>query len=91
LIGVALRFLNEPSPDRAYVLMGIDDIPPVKGDVGGDNGGCDPGPDGVLRYGHIPLAERERIIAGICHTNVNRGRPASPHWVLGSSIRRLKA
>jgi len=62
LTGIALRFLNEPSPDRAYVLMGIDDIPPAKGEVG--DGGSDVGSDGVLRYGHIPLAERDRIIAG---------------------------
>src|SRR5262249_57500122 len=33
LTGVALRFLNEPSSDRAYVLMGIDDVPPANGDV----------------------------------------------------------
>jgi phage terminase large subunit-like protein len=63
MTGVALRFLNEPSPDRAYVLMEIDDIPPAKGDAG-DNGGSDAGPDDVLRHGHIPLGERERIIAG---------------------------
>jgi phage terminase large subunit-like protein len=79
LTGVALRFLNEPSPDRAYVMMGIDDIPPAKGD-----GGSDVGSDGVLRYGHIPLAERERIIAGyLPHERESRatGKPA-----LGSGL-----
>jgi phage terminase large subunit-like protein len=84
LTGVALRFLNEPSPDRAYVLMGIDDIPPAKGDVGGHGGGGDVGPDGVLRYGHIPLAERESIIAGyLPHERESRstGKPA-----LGSGL-----
>src|SRR5262249_20127165 len=80
LTGVALRFLNEPSPDRAYVLMGIDDIPPAKGDAGG----ADVGPDGVLRHGHIPLAERERIINGyLPHERESRstGKPA-----LGSGL-----
>jgi hypothetical protein len=42
------------------------------------------GPDGVRRYGHIPLAERERIIAGyLPHERESRstGKPA-----LGSGL-----
>ena len=77
MTGIALRFLNEPSPDRRYVVMGLDDIPPAEAEGGAD--GDDVGPDGVLRYGHIPLAERDRIIAGyLPHERESRstGKPA---------------
>lgn len=50
--GVSIRYRQEHSPDRAYVQMGLDDVPPAEGE-GGD------GPPG-----HIPLAERQRIIDG---------------------------
>ena len=86
LTGIALRFLNEPSPDRAYVVMSLDDIPGAKSDLGGggDDGGGDANPDGTLRYGHIPLAERQSIIAGyLPHERESRttGKPA-----LGSGL-----
>jgi phage terminase large subunit-like protein len=85
LTGIALRFLNEPSPDRAYVMMGLDDIPPAKGDAASAvTTTVDVGADGVQKYGHIPLAERERIIAGyLPHERESRstGKPA-----LGSGL-----
>jgi len=56
--GISIRYRQEQSPDRTFVQMGLDDVPPAKDDLdeGGDGGG---GP-----YGHIPLGERERIIDG---------------------------
>lgn len=58
--GISIRFRQEQSPDRTFVQMGIDDVPPAKDDFdeGGDSGD-DQGP-----YGHIPLAEREKIVEG---------------------------
>jgi phage terminase large subunit-like protein len=58
--GVSIRFRQEQSADRTFVQMGIADIPPAKDDLdeGGDSGG-DGGP-----YGHVPLAERAKIIEG---------------------------
>ena len=50
--GISIRYRQEHSPDRTFVQMGLDDVPPVEGE-GGE------GP-----VGHIPLAERQRIIAG---------------------------
>ena len=50
--GISIRYRQESSPDRTFVQMGLADVPPAEGE-GGD------GPPG-----HIPLAERQRIISG---------------------------
>ena len=63
MTGVSARYREEHSPDRTFVQMGIDDVPPAKGDVA-EPGGPDDGDTGGGSYGHIPLAERERIIEG---------------------------
>lgn len=59
--GISTRYRQEQSPDRTFVQMGIDDVPPAKDDLeagGGGSGGAPP------VYGHMPLAEREKIIEG---------------------------
>ena len=53
--GISIRYRQEHSPDRTFVQMGLDDVPPAVEDGGG-------GPDSPP--GHIPLAERQRIIDG---------------------------
>ena len=81
MTGVALRFLNEPSPDRAYVVMSLDDVPTAAGDIAVSDAGAS---DGVRRHGHIAPGERERIISGyLPHERKSRttGRPA-----LGSGL-----
>lgn len=54
---VSIRFRQEQSPDRTFVQMGLADVPPAKDDL--PEGGADDVPPG-----HIPLAEREKIIEG---------------------------
>jgi phage terminase large subunit-like protein len=58
--GISIRFRQEQSPDRAFVQMGLADVPAAKDDFdeGGGSGDAAGGP-----YGHIPLGERERIIS----------------------------
>jgi len=56
---VSIRYREERSPDRAFVQMGIDDVPPHKDDLlpgyGGSAGDS---------FGHIRLADRHRIVDG---------------------------
>jgi hypothetical protein len=61
--GISVRYRQEHSPDRAFVQMGIDDVPPAKDDFDEDAGGDGDG-GGAGLYGHIPLGEREKIIEG---------------------------
>jgi phage terminase large subunit-like protein len=60
--GISIRYRQEQSPDRAFVQMGLADVPPAKDDF--DEGGDGGGGSGSGLYGHIPLGERERIIGG---------------------------
>lgn len=84
MTAIALRFLEERSPDRAHVFMTLDDIPGAKGEVVNGTDDNEVGTDGIRRYGHIPLIEREKIIAGyLPHEREARttGRPT-----LGSGL-----
>ena len=57
LEGVAdlvLRYIEQPSADRAFVTMGYDDLPAAEGEPGALPGGP---------YGHIPVSARASIIA----------------------------
>lgn len=60
LSGISIRYRQEQSPDRTFVQMGIDDVPPAKDDLDESSSG----PGGGNPYGHIPLGEREKIIEG---------------------------
>lgn len=55
---VALRFLNEPSPDRGYIVMSLDDIPDANSSGNSGQG------DGIQHIGHISSADRAQIEAG---------------------------
>jgi phage terminase large subunit-like protein len=60
LSGISVRYRQEHSPDRTFVQMGIDDIPPAKDDFP-DGGGSS---GGVAVHGHISISEREKIVEG---------------------------
>jgi len=62
--GISIRYRQESSPDRTFVQMGINDVPPAKDDLPDpDGGGSSPDGGGTV-YGHLPLGEREKIIEG---------------------------
>ena len=54
---VSIRYRQEFSPDRTFVQMGIDDIPPAKGDAASAD-------SAVEVYGHISVVDREKIVEG---------------------------
>jgi phage terminase large subunit-like protein len=65
--GISIRYRQEHSPDRTFVQMGIDDVPPAEGDSGSGSDDVPPG--------HLPLADRARIIEGFpAHEREARSR-----------------
>ena len=54
---ISIRYRQEFSPDRTFVQMGIDDIPPAKGDAAATD-------NAVEVYGHISVTDREKIVEG---------------------------
>jgi phage terminase large subunit-like protein len=87
--GISVRYRQEHSPDRTFVQMGIDDVPPARGDLdeGGDSGqGAGAAPMATFR-----LVSVKRLSRAIPSMSVKQEAAACRCSAAGGSTRRPRA